>query len=126
PLLRTAAAEDAIAERHNDVSIEAALTVVIRADPQPPAPNSVPRTTASLEELGPAPACREGVVPCVAERPAECRTQRPRRPSIVAASAAPGRGVRSGRPGGTPSQAGSDGVARVITQPQSSERAGSP
>ncbi|KFY06462.1 hypothetical protein V492_08033, partial [Pseudogymnoascus sp. VKM F-4246] len=91
PLLCAAAVEDAVAERHDDVAIEAALAValwvrlladglgvvapvarVVRADPQPPPTPSVPpHAIAGLEELGPAPACREGVVPCIAKRPAE-------------------------------------------------------
>jgi len=81
--------EDAVAERHNNVRVEAALVVtlwvrsltdglgiitpvarVVRSNPRPSL-LLVLNTIASLKELEPTPARREGVVPGIAECPAE-------------------------------------------------------
>ncbi len=81
--------EDAVAERHNNVRVEAALAVtlwvcalidglgiialvarVVQSNPRPSL-LLVPNTIASLKELEPTLAHREGVVPSIAECPTE-------------------------------------------------------
>jgi len=81
--------KDAIAERHNNIRVEAALAValwvrslidslgiialvarVVRSNPRPSL-LLVLNTITSLKELEPTPARREGVVPGIAECPAE-------------------------------------------------------
>jgi hypothetical protein len=81
--------EDAVAERHDNIRVEAALVValwvrlltdglgiivlvvrVVRGNPRPSL-LLVLNMIASLEELEPTPARKEGVVPGIAEYPAE-------------------------------------------------------
>jgi hypothetical protein len=89
PLLRTAAVENTVIKRHKNISIEAALaatlwvgsltdglgvitpiTGVVRSNPQPSVP-LVPNPVTSLEELEPAPAGRERVIPSITGCPTE-------------------------------------------------------